>query len=424
MARSIGTHLGGAWRLVRIVGTGGTATVYQVEGRLVPCAAAKLLHESLAADRRWRRRFENEARILQSIEHPGLPKVYEFGIDGKAQFLIMELLAGESLASAAKNRKIRLSTDRILALVAEALDVLAAVHARGIVHRDLKPSNLFLTAEGRLKVLDFGIAGGATSSRGDSHTQGMLGTPSFMAPEQARGRWEEVDHRSDIWSMGAVAFTLLTGEHVHPAETANEQLGLAMSRSARSIAVALPSLDPAVASVIDRALEYDPARRFDSAREFRQALLAPSAYARSARREARARLTDDTERYTSFDRLQRRRTEPRAGAWVAGLMVCAGFAAASDAFPHGASEAKEATAPMLAAVTRLPTTALERVEPEPTVRPAHTTARHARATRKSSPPFQHETSPAAVVSADLDDPRPLQVATNTARSVDPLDIRR
>jgi serine/threonine-protein kinase len=169
----------------------------------------------------------------------------------------------------------------MLLVTEQLLEALAAAHAAGIVHRDLKPENLFLTTEGRLKVLDFGIArlaeddahGVGSAPSGQTRPGSLLGTPAFMAPEQACGRWSDVDHRTDLWAVGATMFTLLTGEHVHEAETVNLQLAHAAMLEARPIAERFP-LPARVAAIVDRALRFEKRDRWQSAIEMLEAVRA------------------------------------------------------------------------------------------------------------------------------------------------------
>src|SRR6478609_7535654 len=246
----VGLCVGSGWCIERTIGSGGSATVFRAQRADGQLAAVKLMHHQLATA--WSKRFEREAKLLRSLSHPSIPRLYEFGrLDG-VPFLVIELLTGRSLEGFS-DLPLASRVARARAHAIQVAEALSVVHARGIVHRDLKPSNLFLTEDGLLKVLDFGAAidVDAASSAPDSLTSGLLGTPAYMPPEQARGRWDMVDHRSDIWSLGAVLFTLLSGEHVHPAQTPNEQLGLAMTRSARSLATVVPELDAALVRVID-----------------------------------------------------------------------------------------------------------------------------------------------------------------------------
>jgi len=260
------------------LGRGACAKVYEARSPSGELGAVKVLHAELTSQRRWRERFARETRLFGEITAQGLPRKLDEGTSALGcPFVVLERLAGRSLAEI-------LERDGVVEL-SEALDwadsllaTLAEIHAHGVLHRDIKPSNLLLTTDGQLKVLDLGIAAEALRTRCNSlATRGLLGTPAYMAPEQARGRWDLVDARSDLWSAAAVLFTLLSGEHVHTAETDNEQLALAISCPARSISSLRADLAPELASVIDRALSYDANRRYASAAEFRAALCAPSA---------------------------------------------------------------------------------------------------------------------------------------------------
>lgn len=272
----LGTVLRGRWRLERIIGVGGMATVYAATHRNKSRVAIKVLHPELAIDAEVTARFLREGYVANAVDHPGTVKVLDDDVteDG-APFLVMELLYGETL-DARLTRKTRLDTAEVLAIASQVLSVLAAAHERGVVHRDLKPENLFLTRDGELKILDFGIARLVELSADGSSTRAgsLLGTPAFMAPEQARGRWDEVDARTDIWAVGATIFTLLTGRHVHEAETVQEQLIKSATVKAESLGQTLPGTPEAIVALVDRALAFDKAARFADARSMRQALLA------------------------------------------------------------------------------------------------------------------------------------------------------
>ncbi|HEX2677876.1 MAG TPA: serine/threonine-protein kinase, partial [Polyangiales bacterium] len=194
--------------------------------------------------------------------------------DGTA-YLVMELLDGETVGTLQRNKGGKLELALVLDIVDQLLDVLATAHARGVVHREIKPENLFVTRNGTVKVLDFGIARmfehvpGATI---ETQAGVMLGTPAFMAQEQARGRWDEVDQRSDLWAVGATMFTLLTSEFVHAADTPNEQLGRAMTVPARSLRAVQPSLPEDLMLIVDRALRYERDERWPDALSMQQAL--------------------------------------------------------------------------------------------------------------------------------------------------------
>ncbi len=260
----------GKWTLDAVLGFGGMATVYAATHRNNSRVAIKMLHPEVSLDAEVNSRFLREGYVANTVDHPAAVQVFDDDIteDGSA-FLVMELLEGETLEGRWERKGQRLPATEVLPIVDQLLDLLAAAHSRGVVHRDLKPENLFLTRDGRLKVLDFGIArlrelstsGGATTQVGS-----LLGTPAFMAPEQALGRLEEVDHRTDLWAVGATLFTLLTGRYVHEADTVNEQLVLAATTDAPSLAQFLPALPAPVVRLVDRALAFKKADRWLDAR--------------------------------------------------------------------------------------------------------------------------------------------------------------
>jgi serine/threonine-protein kinase len=187
----------------------------------------------------------------------------------------MELLQGSALDARAEAQGGRLPTREVMLLADQLLDVLTVAHEAGIVHRDIKPENLFLTKGGVLKILDFGVAQLCQGApRSSTHTLAgrPLGTPAYMAPEQARGRWDMVDARSDLWSVGATVFALVSGRLVHEEGTVEETLAATFSRPARSLATVAPESPPALVAWVDRALALEKAERWQSAREMRAAL--------------------------------------------------------------------------------------------------------------------------------------------------------
>jgi tRNA A-37 threonylcarbamoyl transferase component Bud32 len=262
------------WRLERLLGVGGMAAVYEASHRNGKRVAVKWLHNELTIDSSVRARFLREGYIANKVGHAGAVSVLddETADDG-ALVLVMELLEGETI-DARRARLQRLPPDDVLVIAHQVLDVLAAAHANGIVHRDLKPENLFVTRGGTVKVLDFGIARLRELHTATSATisRASLGTPGFMPPEQARGRSEEVDGRTDLWALGATMFQLLTGRHVHEAATVNEQLLAAMTAPAPAIQSVGPDMPDPVARVVDRALAFDKAERWEDAREMQLAV--------------------------------------------------------------------------------------------------------------------------------------------------------
>ncbi|MCA9596548.1 MAG: serine/threonine protein kinase [Myxococcales bacterium] len=268
-ASRVGSVLGGKWHLDRLIGVGGMAAVFSATHRNGAVAAIKLLHEQFVSFDQARDRFQREAYIGNKVVHSGVVKVLDDDVTAEGQpYLVMELLHGQSVRERAAENGGQLGLREALCIARDTLSVLQAAHSVEIVHRDIKPENLFLTNEGELKVLDFGIARLLEGTEATSHTRtGMLmGTPDFMAPEQALGRWSQVDARTDLWAVGAVVFSLLTGRPVHKASTANEVLVLAASQRAPSLA-RFSDAPVDVIALVDRALDYDSSRRFQSAGE-------------------------------------------------------------------------------------------------------------------------------------------------------------
>ena len=266
----IGTTLRGKWRLDALLGVGGMAAVYAATHRNGMRGAVKMLHKTQSQDPETCSRFLREGYIANRVDHAGAVRVLDDDVteDGVA-FLVMELLEGSALHERAGDAGGRLPVDLVLLVADQLLDVLAAAHDKGVVHRDVKPENIFLTVDGRVKVLDFGIAR-ITESTDLMPTTTMagspMGTPAFMAPEQARGRWDLVGPQSDLWAVGATMFTLLSSQFVHEEETVQELLAAVFTKPARSLAVAAPGEAERVVEIVDRALSLKSADRWDDAR--------------------------------------------------------------------------------------------------------------------------------------------------------------
>ncbi len=270
-----GTLLKQKWTVDKLLGIGGMAAVYAATHRNGKRVAIKMLHEEHARNVEVTTRFLREGYLANAVDHEGVVSVLDDDVtDEGVVFLVMELLEGETVERRWERRERRIPVVEALSIVSELLDILAAAHAKGVIHRDIKPENIFLTRTGKVKVLDFGIARLRQVSSGMMATQSgtLMGTPAFMAPEQARGRWDDVDARTDLWAVGATLFALLSGRFVHRAKTLNEQFFVAMTSVAPKIRTILPTLPAEVATVIDRALEFRPEDRWQDARAMQRAI--------------------------------------------------------------------------------------------------------------------------------------------------------
>ena len=261
----VGRTLNGKWTLVRLIDVGGMAAVYEAVHRNGNRAAVKMLHPAFGADDDVRRRFLREGYLANKVGHPGAVVVLDDDTTEQGSvFLVMELLTGESLKTRLERLHGTMPMQEVLELADQLLDVLAAAHAKGIVHRDIKPANIFLPSAGGVKVLDFGLARLRDAQWRATGTGVVLGTSSYMAPEQARGRSSLVDARSDIYGVGAVMFRALTGQNLRAGATASERLVRAMVEDAPSLAqvAGIPEL---LATVVDRALATDREARWADA---------------------------------------------------------------------------------------------------------------------------------------------------------------
>ncbi|HEV8241735.1 MAG TPA: protein kinase [Thermoanaerobaculia bacterium] len=302
MALVAGTRLG-PYEVIAPLGAGGMGEVYRaVDHRLGREVAVKTLPDSVLADPERRARFEREARALAALAHPAIATLHEIGEADGRPFLVMELVEGLNLSERLAAGPLPIPA--ALALAGQLAEGLAAAHARGIVHRDLKPSNLALTADGRLKILDFGLAktgtrthssgsdisGSPTAALGLTSTGMLLGTAGYTSPEQVRG--EPVDARADAWAFGCILFELLTGDRAFPGSSPWEVLAAVMTDTPAWSK--LPrGLPVQVESVLRRCLEKDPARRLADLGEARLAISGPpsdATWVSSAPRQALWRL--------------------------------------------------------------------------------------------------------------------------------------
>jgi serine/threonine-protein kinase len=276
-SRWVGRVLRDKWRIDARIARGGMGTVFAATHRKNGSTAAiKILHPQFSSDADTRSRFLQEGYAANQVGHPGVVRILDDDVteEGLA-YLVMELLEGELLEQRRIRKGGKLPLVEVYEVVDQLLDVLAAAHAKGIVHRDVKPDNLFLTTNGKLKVLDFGFAQMKSSYRTEQTATGFLiGTPGFMAPEQAVGERRRIDGQTDVWAVGATMFVLLTGQPVHPGESAAEMLVAAANFPVRSITTLEPHLPTKLSAVIDRALAFTKDDRWPDARSLQAALRA------------------------------------------------------------------------------------------------------------------------------------------------------
>jgi serine/threonine-protein kinase len=279
----VGQVLREKWHLDALLGVGGMAAVYAATHRNGKRIALKMLHPELSSLDHMKQRFLDEGYAANRVGHPGAVSVLDDGVaeDG-AVFLVMDLLEGETLDERLRRVEAVELTD-VVRIADAVLDVLVAAHRQGVVHRDVKPDNIFMTSDGSIKLFDFGIARVSDPVRQYTTRLGeTMGTPAFMPPEQARGRWNEIDGRTDLWAVGATMFFALAGRPVHDAETINEQLLSAMTREAPSVGDIVPGLPAPLVAVINRALAYEKTDRWPDASAMQTALQASRASMQAA----------------------------------------------------------------------------------------------------------------------------------------------
>jgi eukaryotic-like serine/threonine-protein kinase len=264
------------YEIVSAVGSGGMGVVYRArDTRLGRDVALKVMAPHIASDPAMRTRFETEARAVASLSNPGILSIYELGVADGIPFAVMELLEGKNLRE--RIAAGALSWRESAEVAAAVADALAAAHAKGIVHRDLKPENVFLTSEGQVKILDFGLAlqrldpGGCDAPTIAQTAKGVvLGTFGYMSPEQVTG--ERVDGRTDIFALGCLLFEMLTGRQLFTGTTPQEVIARLLHDSAPDLSTVDPMAPQELRAIVARAVERDPARRFPIASDIAAAL--------------------------------------------------------------------------------------------------------------------------------------------------------
>jgi serine/threonine-protein kinase len=261
--------LAGRYRLQRRVGGGGMGAVWEAyDQQLDRPVAIKIPDRSLAADESFVERFRREARSAGRLSHPNVAQVYDYGVDDGQPYLVMELVPGETLASRLA-REGPLPSEDARRIAAGVADALHAAHEGGVVHRDVKPGNIMLTPEGGVKVMDFGIAAAAADGRMTGTGQ-VLGTPTYMAPEQAAGKGSTP--ASDVYSLGVVLYEMLAGGPPFEADTALAVASAHVHRDPEPLERVAPDADEDVIAACRAAMAKDPSGRPASAAALSAAL--------------------------------------------------------------------------------------------------------------------------------------------------------
>lgn len=281
---SSGTKLG-PYEITGAIGAGGMGEVYRArDTRLNRDVAIKVLPQAFAADAERLRRFEQEARAASALNHPNILVIYDIGERDGAPYLVTELLEGETLRE--RLRSGPLSVRKALDIAMQSAHGVAAAHEKGIIHRDLKPANIFVTNDGRVKILDFGLAklvqredisvsdtqsptrtsGGHAATEAQTEAGVVLGTAGYMSPEQVRGK--PADARSDIFALGAILYEMLSGQRAFEKDSSADTMAAILKEEPPESDAAGKKIPPGVERVVRHCLEKNPAERFQSARDF------------------------------------------------------------------------------------------------------------------------------------------------------------
>ena len=265
----------GPYEILSQIGAGGMGEVWRArDKRIGRDVAVKVLPDEFNDEAV--KRFEQEARAAGALNHPGLVTIFDVGTSDRSPYIVMELLEGQTLRDALGDEAaVALPLRKAIDYAAQIASALAVAHEKGIIHRDLKPENLFITSDRRVKILDFGLAKLAADAkdadgrkRSSKHLTAVgmaIGTPAYMSPEQVRA--DPVDHRTDIFSLGAVLYEMLSGKPAFECFSAVETMHAVLNAEPAPLESLVPNLSPALATIVNHCLEKDPRERFQSARD-------------------------------------------------------------------------------------------------------------------------------------------------------------
>ena len=278
MTLSAGTRLG-SYEILAPLGAGGMGEVYRArDAKLDRDVAVKVLPAQLTANPDALARFEREAKAVAALSHPNILAIYDFGTQDGVAYAVTELLEGETLRGKLDGGPVaqRQAVDWALQIARG----LSAAHGKGVIHRDLKPDNVFVTKDGHVKILDFGLAKrvDAAAGRADERADGIghtepgtvMGTMGYMSPEQVRGL--PVDHRSDIFSFGAILYELLSGRKAFKRDTASDTIAAILKEEPPELTQSGRNVSPALDHIVRHCLEKDRENRFQSAKDVAFAL--------------------------------------------------------------------------------------------------------------------------------------------------------
>jgi len=279
-------HTLGHYRIVEKIGEGGMGVVYRAhDERLDREVAIKVLPEEVAQSTDRLARFEREAKAVAALSHPNILEIFDFDTEGDVTYAVTELLEGETLREHLQTSRGPMPWRRVQEIGASVANGLGAAHGKGVVHRDIKPSNIFLCSDGRVKILDFGLAATHEAVDGEAETGSVeapltregsvMGTVGYMAPEQVRG--EPADHRSDIFALGCVLFEMLTGERAFKHDTNAETMAAILRDGPPALAETGVEVPPELEKTVRHCLEKNPEHRFQSAADIAFALDAGTA---------------------------------------------------------------------------------------------------------------------------------------------------